>query len=174
MSARRTLYGKRLFSRVVGRFAVVATGVVGALCASLTVGHAATAPTSTTQASQQDAVPGDSTVGTPRKTAKPKSRRVRRKSSSSSVSRGEVANRRNVLSWTSPRGLESLNDDLGSALTQHTRSGRWGVIVVSLTRGDTLFRAGLDPRQAGPQILRGNLQGGAGPWHRRVLLYRGQ
>lgn len=95
-------------------------------------------------AGQQDSGGGDSTFSTPRKTAKPKSRRARRKKASSSVSRGEVATRRTVLSWTSPRGVESLNDDLGSALTQHTRSGRWGVIVVSLTRGDTLFRASPD------------------------------
>jgi D-alanyl-D-alanine carboxypeptidase/D-alanyl-D-alanine-endopeptidase (penicillin-binding protein 4) len=94
------------------------------------------------QAVQQDGNGGDSTGVTPRRSTKPKSRR--RKPARSSVSRGEVANRAPVLSWTSPRGLESLNDDLASALTQHTRSGRWGVIVVSLTRGDTLFRASPD------------------------------
>jgi serine-type D-Ala-D-Ala carboxypeptidase/endopeptidase (penicillin-binding protein 4) len=141
MSGCRTFLGKRLWLRRVGRLAFASTCVVGALCASVTIGHAA-APLVRAQASQQDGGAGDSTVGTTRK-AKPKSR-ARRKSSSSSVSRGEVANRRSVLSWTSPRGVESLNDDLGAALTQHTRSGRWGVIVVSLTRGDTLFRASPD------------------------------
>ena len=139
----RTFFENRLWLRLVGRSAFVSTCAVGALCASITVGHAAVAPVARAQA-QQDGGAGDSTLSTPRKTTKPKSARARRKAARSSVSRGEVANRRNVLSWTSPRGVESLNDDLGSALTQHTRSGRWGVIVVSLTRGDTLFRASPD------------------------------
>ena len=140
----RTFFEKGFWRRAVGRSAFVTTCAAGALCASVTVGHAAARPMAQAQAqaSQQDGGAGDSTVGTPRKNTKPKSR-ARRKSSSS-VSRGEVANRRKVLTWTSPRGVESLNDDLGSALTQHTRSGRWGVIVVSLTRGDTLFRASPD------------------------------
>ena len=142
MSGCRTFLEKPVWLRRVGRLAFASACVVGALCASFTIGHAA-APLASAQASQQDGGTGDSTVGATKK-AKPKSTRARRKSSSSSVSRGEVANRRNVLSWTSPRGVESLNDDLGAALTQHTRSGRWGVIVVSLTRGDTLFRASPD------------------------------
>jgi D-alanyl-D-alanine carboxypeptidase/D-alanyl-D-alanine-endopeptidase (penicillin-binding protein 4) len=139
----RTFFEKGFWLRAVGRSAFVTTCVAGALCASAALGHAAPGPMAQAQASQQDGGAGDSTVGTPRKKTKPKSNRARRKSSSS-VSRGEVANRRKVLTWTSPRGVESLNDDLGSALTQHTRSGRWGVIVVSLTRGDTLFRASPD------------------------------
>ena len=143
MSGRRTIFENRLWLRFVGRLAFVTTCAAGALCASSTLGYAAAAPLTEVQAGQQDGT-GDSTLSTPRKTAKRRSARPRRKRASSSVSRGEVANRRNVLSWTSPRGLDSLNDDLGSALTQHTRSGRWGVIVVSLTRGDTLFRASPD------------------------------
>ncbi len=143
MSGRRTFFDKRLWLRLVGRSAFVTTCVAGALCASITPGHAEAA-WAQTQAGQQDGGVGDSTAGAPKKAAKRKSTHVRRKSSSSTVSRGEVANKRNVLSWTSPRGVESLNDDLASALTQHTRSGRWGVMVVSLTRGDTLFRASPD------------------------------
>jgi D-alanyl-D-alanine carboxypeptidase/D-alanyl-D-alanine-endopeptidase (penicillin-binding protein 4) len=96
------------------------------------------------QSAQQDGAPLDSVASTPRKTSKKKTSRPRRKTARSSVSRGEVANRPAALSWTSPRGVESLNDDLAGALTQHTRSGRWGVMVVSLTRGDTLFRASPD------------------------------
>ena len=140
----RTFLEKRLWLRLVGRSAFVTTCAAAALCASIPFGDAAASPSAEAQAGQQDGGAGDSTVGTPKKTGKPKSKRVRRKGSSSSVSRGEVANKRNVLSWTSPRGVESLNDDLGNALTQHTRSGRWGVMVVSLTRGDTLFRASPD------------------------------
>ncbi|MHB1072004.1 MAG: D-alanyl-D-alanine carboxypeptidase/D-alanyl-D-alanine endopeptidase [Gemmatimonadaceae bacterium] len=45
-----------------------------------------------------------------------------------------------VARWTSPRGAAVLGSDLGSILNGSTRSGSWGVMVVSLSRGDTLFR----------------------------------
>ncbi|MDQ3995707.1 MAG: D-alanyl-D-alanine carboxypeptidase/D-alanyl-D-alanine-endopeptidase, partial [Gemmatimonadota bacterium] len=41
--------------------------------------------------------------------------------------------------WTSPRTADQLEANLGSMLSGRTRSGAWGVMVVSLTRGDTLF-----------------------------------
>lgn len=41
--------------------------------------------------------------------------------------------------WTSPRTADELEANLGSMLSGRTRSGEWGVMVVSLTRGDTLF-----------------------------------
>ena len=89
------------------------------------------------QSGQQDVAPaGDSVSSTPRKR---KSRR--RRATRPTVSRGEIAPRVATLSWTSPRGVESLNSDLGAALSQHTRSGQWGVMVVSLSRGDTLFES---------------------------------
>jgi D-alanyl-D-alanine carboxypeptidase/D-alanyl-D-alanine-endopeptidase (penicillin-binding protein 4) len=90
------------------------------------------------QAAQQDVVvSGDSLLGGPKKSAKkPARRRTRR-----TISRGEVAPRPATLSWTSPHGVESLTTDLGNALAQHTRGGQWGAIVVSLTRGDTLFES---------------------------------
>jgi serine-type D-Ala-D-Ala carboxypeptidase/endopeptidase (penicillin-binding protein 4) len=94
------------------------------------------------QPTQQDGAAGDSSSSSLRK-SHPKSKRKRRRSRSS-VSRGEVASRPAVLSWASPRGVESLTDALSSALTQHTRGGRWGVMVISLTRGDTLFRSSPD------------------------------
>src|SRR3954465_1969719 len=89
MSGCRTFLEKRLWLRRVGRLAFATTCVVGALCPSVPIGHAA-APVARAQASQQDGGTGDSTVGATKK-AKPKSTRARRKSSSSSVSRGEVA-----------------------------------------------------------------------------------
>jgi D-alanyl-D-alanine carboxypeptidase/D-alanyl-D-alanine-endopeptidase (penicillin-binding protein 4) len=46
--------------------------------------------------------------------------------------------------WSSPRGATALASDLGSILGAHTRSGTWGVMVVSVTRGDTLFAANPD------------------------------
>jgi serine-type D-Ala-D-Ala carboxypeptidase/endopeptidase (penicillin-binding protein 4) len=42
-------------------------------------------------------------------------------------------------SWTSPRSADALAVDLASVLGAHTRGGTWGVAVVSVTRGDTLF-----------------------------------
>jgi D-alanyl-D-alanine carboxypeptidase/D-alanyl-D-alanine-endopeptidase (penicillin-binding protein 4) len=46
--------------------------------------------------------------------------------------------------WTSPRGPAALANDIAAALTQHTRRGTWGAIVVSLTRRDTLFTQNAD------------------------------
>jgi D-alanyl-D-alanine carboxypeptidase/D-alanyl-D-alanine-endopeptidase (penicillin-binding protein 4) len=41
--------------------------------------------------------------------------------------------------WTSPRGTAALSSDLHSFIDNRVRSGKFGVMVVSLTRGDTLF-----------------------------------
>ena len=41
--------------------------------------------------------------------------------------------------WTSPRTASALASDLGGILHSHTRDGQWGVLVVSVTRGDTLY-----------------------------------
>ena len=42
-------------------------------------------------------------------------------------------------SWASPRSVEALAGDLAGVLGAHTRGGNWGVHVLSVTRGDTLF-----------------------------------
>lgn len=61
------------------------------------------------------------------------------------MSRGEIAaSRVPVLTWSSPHGAEALASDLSSALSQHTRRGQWGVMVISLSRGDTLFESNPD------------------------------
>jgi D-alanyl-D-alanine carboxypeptidase/D-alanyl-D-alanine-endopeptidase (penicillin-binding protein 4) len=41
--------------------------------------------------------------------------------------------------WTSPRGAAALSGDLQSFIENRVRSGKFGAMVVSLTRGDTLF-----------------------------------
>lgn len=46
--------------------------------------------------------------------------------------------------WSSPRSASELATDLGSVLHRGTRSGEWGVLVVSLTRGDTLYSENAD------------------------------
>jgi serine-type D-Ala-D-Ala carboxypeptidase/endopeptidase (penicillin-binding protein 4) len=46
--------------------------------------------------------------------------------------------------WTTTTGVAALGDAVGAALAGHTRSGQWGAVVVSLTRGDTLFAQNAD------------------------------
>ncbi len=49
-----------------------------------------------------------------------------------------------VLRATSPVGANALESDLGYMLNAKTRNGTWGAIVVSLSRGDTLFSVSPD------------------------------
>ncbi|MBL0891984.1 MAG: hypothetical protein IBJ19_15425, partial [Gemmatimonadaceae bacterium] len=51
-----------------------------------------------------------------------------------------------VLRHTTPRGAEALTGDLGTLLSSRTRNGEWGALVVSITRGDTLFSRGADSK----------------------------
>lgn len=45
---------------------------------------------------------------------------------------------------TMPTSAGALSNDVGVMLGGGTRSGRWGVMIVSLTRGDTLYQRGAD------------------------------
>ncbi len=49
-----------------------------------------------------------------------------------------------TLVWTAPIGTGQLVRDLGGILDASVGSGDWGVIVVSRTRGDTLFHRNAD------------------------------
>jgi len=49
-----------------------------------------------------------------------------------------------VLRYTTPRGSAALAADLGTILNSRTRNGTWGAMVISLSRGDTLFAANAD------------------------------
>jgi D-alanyl-D-alanine carboxypeptidase/D-alanyl-D-alanine-endopeptidase (penicillin-binding protein 4) len=44
--------------------------------------------------------------------------------------------------WTSPRGSAELSNDFANMINNRIRGGKFGVMVVSLTRGDTLFAHG--------------------------------
>ncbi|MCU0635868.1 MAG: D-alanyl-D-alanine carboxypeptidase, partial [Gemmatimonadaceae bacterium] len=44
-----------------------------------------------------------------------------------------------ALVATAPRGASALASDLSALMRARTTSGQWGALVVSLTRGDTLF-----------------------------------
>jgi serine-type D-Ala-D-Ala carboxypeptidase/endopeptidase (penicillin-binding protein 4) len=46
--------------------------------------------------------------------------------------------------WAAPRTASALAMDLGSILHAHTRGGTWGVMVTSVSRGDTLFSENAD------------------------------
>ncbi|HEY4129757.1 MAG TPA: D-alanyl-D-alanine carboxypeptidase/D-alanyl-D-alanine-endopeptidase, partial [Gemmatimonadaceae bacterium] len=46
--------------------------------------------------------------------------------------------------WSAPNGASALADAVGSALSTRTHGGEWGAIIVSLTRGDTLFARNAD------------------------------
>jgi D-alanyl-D-alanine carboxypeptidase/D-alanyl-D-alanine-endopeptidase (penicillin-binding protein 4) len=48
------------------------------------------------------------------------------------------------LKYTAPRGASQLMLDLSSIVNRSTRSGSWGVAVVSLASGDTLFTHNAD------------------------------
>lgn len=51
-----------------------------------------------------------------------------------------------VLRHTTPRGADALTSDLSTLLGSRTRNGDWGAMVVSITRGDTLFARGADSK----------------------------
>jgi serine-type D-Ala-D-Ala carboxypeptidase/endopeptidase (penicillin-binding protein 4) len=55
------------------------------------------------------------------------------------TTRGRVAAPVASTAWTSPHGAPALASDLASMISTRVRSGKFGVMVVSLTRGDTLF-----------------------------------
>jgi serine-type D-Ala-D-Ala carboxypeptidase/endopeptidase (penicillin-binding protein 4) len=48
------------------------------------------------------------------------------------------------LRHTTPKGAPALASDLGTLLGARVRHGRWGVLVVSLTRSDTLYSVNPD------------------------------
>ena len=51
-------------------------------------------------------------------------------------------------SWGRSEGAGELASRLGSALTARTHGGQWGAIVISLTKGDTLFEQNADGQVA--------------------------
>lgn len=85
---------------------------------------------------------GETTVSAPTPASRTHARRHR--------AAPHVAKRRRArasapaATWSSPVGAGALDKDLGSILYSHTRGGEWGVMVVSLTRGDTLFKENAD------------------------------
>ncbi len=53
-----------------------------------------------------------------------------------------------AVRYDTPHSVDALDTDLASLQSSRVRSGHWGIIVVSLTRGDTLYTFNPDePRQ---------------------------
>src|SRR5262245_55095511 len=46
--------------------------------------------------------------------------------------------------WTATVGSDALASAVANSLANHTRGGTWGAIIVSLSRGDTLFSQNAD------------------------------
>jgi D-alanyl-D-alanine carboxypeptidase/D-alanyl-D-alanine-endopeptidase (penicillin-binding protein 4) len=67
---------------------------------------------------------------TRRKTVKRSARRTHSRRASAPVA---------STAWTSPKSAAELRNDLANMISTRVRSGRFGVMVTSLTRGDTLF-----------------------------------
>jgi D-alanyl-D-alanine carboxypeptidase/D-alanyl-D-alanine-endopeptidase (penicillin-binding protein 4) len=110
------------------RFAILLGAIIGALlCTTLP-------STSEAQGSGPDPVSSASpTVSASKKTSvrrrRPaKRRRVRRVAAEPAIPR-----------YTAPRTATALASDVNVMIGDGARSGHWGVLIVSLTRGDTLF-----------------------------------
>ena len=78
-------------------------------------------------------------VGTPKKTAQRRrapARTTRRTRTPVRTARAPAAV---GPAWTSTRSAAELTNTLGSLMRSSSYAGQWGVLVVSLTRGDTLY-----------------------------------
>ncbi|MFI5232704.1 MAG: D-alanyl-D-alanine carboxypeptidase/D-alanyl-D-alanine-endopeptidase [Gemmatimonadales bacterium] len=108
------------------------TVILPVLLALTTSLHAALLPPAQ-YATARAAVPAE----TPRNPAGPKKKRAthKKKSATLAASRAPVAT---AFHATVPKGRAELSGDLSTMLA-HTKAGKWGVIVVSLSTGDTLF-----------------------------------
>jgi D-alanyl-D-alanine carboxypeptidase/D-alanyl-D-alanine-endopeptidase (penicillin-binding protein 4) len=88
-------------------------------------------------ASGDAAVSSASPASTVKAAPEPQRRRRRRP-----VRRRRVSAVAPVPAFTAPRSVSALASDMGTMLGGGARGGRWGILVVSLTRGDTLFSRG--------------------------------
>ena len=80
-------------------------------------------------------------VTTARAAPEPQQRQRRRRTRSRRTQPMRVAP---VYPYTRPTSLPALSNDISGMLHGRIRSGQWGVVIVSLTRGDTLFSHNAD------------------------------
>lgn len=101
--------------------------------ATVGVGDAFAAPVSSAASSfAQSSAPSKPAPSAKRSSARKTPRRKKTKTRKAAVAIASTA-------WTSPRGTPALAADLNDMISRRVRSGKFGAMVVSLTRGDTLF-----------------------------------
>jgi D-alanyl-D-alanine carboxypeptidase/D-alanyl-D-alanine-endopeptidase (penicillin-binding protein 4) len=110
-------------ARVAAIMCVVATQLATSGVESLLAGRAPLPAAAVAQSSSRS-----------RARSKPPVRRTSRR-----TTRGRVAAPAASSAWTSPVGAPALQSDLAGMIARNVRSGKFGAMVVSLTRGDTLF-----------------------------------
>ncbi|AHG89938.1 D-alanyl-D-alanine carboxypeptidase/D-alanyl-D-alanine-endopeptidase [Gemmatirosa kalamazoonensis] len=122
------------YSRFLRR--ILAVAAVAAACFVPDTSVAAPSPVDTGGTAVEQPKPKKRTTTRKRSTAGRRTTRARRATPAVAPAAG----------WTRPRGASALSSDLGSILSRK-EDGHWGAMVVSLTRGDTLFAlAPDDPR----------------------------
>ncbi|HJU88885.1 MAG TPA: D-alanyl-D-alanine carboxypeptidase/D-alanyl-D-alanine-endopeptidase [Gemmatimonadaceae bacterium] len=131
-------------SLLVARAALVGVGI------ALFLG---TLPSQALAAQQPEGSTLEEGAGSAAAPAEPQRRAKRspRRARSRARSRAAVAP---PLRHTTPSSAAALVSDLGTMLGARTRSGEWGVLVVSLTRGDTLYSFNPD----GPLLPASNMK----------------
>ena len=93
---------------------------------------------------KRKAAPGKGASAKATSAAAEQQRRQRARRSRASRRRAPAAPVLPALRWTTPGSAVALAGDLGYMLDARVRRGQWGAIVVSLTRGDTLYSRNAD------------------------------
>ncbi|MEP7384516.1 MAG: D-alanyl-D-alanine carboxypeptidase/D-alanyl-D-alanine-endopeptidase [Gemmatimonadota bacterium] len=122
--------------------AAVAAIVSSPLLAATMHASAAFGQSSTSGASKKKSSTGSKTkptaaASTKKSSAKPQAKASARRRTSTTTRRTTKAV--SALRYTTPRGEIALAADLQTLLGARTKSGEWGVMVASLSRGDTLY-----------------------------------
>jgi D-alanyl-D-alanine carboxypeptidase/D-alanyl-D-alanine-endopeptidase (penicillin-binding protein 4) len=68
----------------------------------------------------------------------------KKKKAATNTKRAVAASKASAIGFTSPLGADALSNDLGGMIDRASRGAKWGVLVVSLSNGDTLFRRNAD------------------------------
>ncbi|MFI5229356.1 MAG: D-alanyl-D-alanine carboxypeptidase, partial [Gemmatimonadales bacterium] len=102
------------------------------------------APGDTTLAYRATADSSSGVDALPRRPRSTSKKHASAKSSRTASARRSATGAGASSAWSKPVGVPALATAVGNALSSHTRSGEWGAIIVSLTRGDTLFEQNAD------------------------------
>jgi D-alanyl-D-alanine carboxypeptidase/D-alanyl-D-alanine-endopeptidase (penicillin-binding protein 4) len=117
---------------------------VRSLTAALTLFAAGVGVTFSTAAAQGDTASGPNVGSSATPARRPRAAAERTRHPRRRTTRRSKASASSILRYTTPETRAALVSDLGSMLTARVRSGHWGVIVLSVTRGDTLYSYNAD------------------------------